>query len=166
MGFDQLVNKLITLAIEDEKKDKAQMPSFFKFERRAKDLIPNCKANAIHHREREKFHTANLEKAEAELKEKGITIEAIDPKTGFAFEGSVMSGNMQYAATSNLSQMPKFTPRIDQTMLASVERSKTKMLEHRGKAEQFEKYARAFSCAPDLLVELTVDDCHYFRLEN
>lgn len=46
----------------------------------------------------------------------------------------------------------------------TVKNAKGKMMEHRGKAEQFEKYARAFKLGPKRLLKLTIEEIHYFRL--
>src|ERR1700724_665232 len=142
LGLDVLVNKVLVALDAEEKRDKPMSPSCFKFTRKAKELIEPCRNNVKHHREREKHYTSTLETAEAMLRSKGISIEILDPRTGIAMgsEHSITSGGvMAYGATTP-GQMPKFQPKIDQELMGKVEKAKTSMLEHRGKAEQFEKY--------------------------
>lgn len=160
--------------------------------RTAGDLVAPCRKKASHHREREQFYTKALEEAEVELREKGLSIEVYDPSTGTMLShnlgslppDAIASGNINighlasgaitlsssFGNYSNApitpSNMPKFQPKVDQDMLNRVERAKTKMLDHRGKAERYEKLARAFAVNPDFTVKLSVDDVTYFGLED
>lgn len=172
MSLDKLINYVIEVARKEERRDKAMPLSDFKFERQAKQLIAPVKSCGIHHREREKFYTEQLEKAEKKLREEGVSVEIVDPKTGVSFGqmGSLVSGSIsvsQFENYTNTINLPKFQPKINQDLLQSVEKAKTKMLEHRSKAERYEKLARAFACCPtDAKVELTVEDVSFFRLES
>ena len=47
-----------------------------------------------------------------------------------------------------------------------VKNAKSKMMDHRTKAEGYERLARAFAINPNFTVRLTVDDINYFRLEG
>ena len=49
-------------------------------------------------------------------------------------------------------------------MLNAVEHAKKKMLEHRGKAEAYERYARAYACATETVIRLSIDDINFFGL--
>ena len=174
--FDFIVN---TVRKEEQRKQedaapfKAKKLCEFKAERKARQLILPAQELAIHHREREKHYTTALEEAEKDFKENGVTVEVYDPKTGMSVSaehagavssGAIQGGNISYGNFTG-GNMPKFQPRVNQDLLDKVERSKSKMLEHRNKAEQYEKYARAFACNPEMLIELTVEDIHYFLLE-
>ena len=77
--------------------------------------------------------------------------------------GAIASGALGNAGFGNVQQQ-QFQPRIDQKLLDEVKNSKGKMLEHRGKAEQYEKYARAFKIDPERLIKLTIEDIYYFRI--
>ncbi len=173
--LDQLVSHLIETARKEEanrnKKEGVMTLQSFKFEKLAKELVVPARKCAEHHRSRERHYTQELEKAEAILREKGISMEVVDPRTGFsvASVGSVCSGavSLGYEASNNPNYAPKFQPRVDQGLLGDVERAKTKMLDHGKKAEQYEKYARAFICCPpEAKIELSIEDVHFFRLEQ
>lgn len=148
---------------EDERKKDAKHYNGFYAEKKAGELVESCKKQATRCREREKYYTTELEVAEKELRDKGITMQAVDPNTGFSYvnTGNICSGAMTGVSPHNI---PKFQPQIDQGMLGAVERAKTKMVEHRSRAEVYEKQARAFAINPDFLVRLSVDDIYYFRL--
>ena len=169
MSVDRFVDFLIEKVREEERRDKPRSLSSFSFDRSAKSLIKPAQERARHHRTREEYYTRELEYAEKNLREKGISMEVIDPNTGFGYgSGSVCSGAISVGNTTNYpTSLPKFQPKINQDMLGAVERAKTKMLEHRGRAEGYEKYARAFLCCPpDMKVLLTVEDIFFFRLEE
>lgn len=161
MSLDKLINHLIDLSVNEQKEEPVYSPSGFKVFRRARDLIESCRNNAAHHRDREKHYTEKLEKAEAEFREKGVKIEVWDPSQGY-YLPHTSSGSIGSGQIGGSQQM--FQPKIDQTLQDAVKHAKTKMLEHRNSAEQFEKYVTAFSIAPETLVELSVGDIHYFRL--
>lgn len=156
---------------EEDNKQKAKnsvepvYASQFTVDKMAGDLVEPSRKKAQYHRERELEHTKKLELAEVELREKGVTTSAIDPNTGFSYSntGSVCSG-----AISNFGggKAPQFQAIIDQTLLGNVERAKNKMLEHRQKADQYAKYARAFALGRDRLVRLSIDDITYFGLDS
>lgn len=166
MSLDKLVNHLIELSLTEEHKNDPMHLHAFKVEKLARELVEPARKKAEHHREREKYYTTKLEEAEKKLKEEGITIEAIDPKTGFAVYGDIASGNIQSNFNNAGGNIPKFQPKIDQGMLGDVETAKTKMIDHRNKAEKYEKWVRAFSvCSSDTKVYLTVEDIYFFRLE-
>ena len=59
-----------------------------------------------------------------------------------------------------------FQPRVDQKLMDAVKNAKAKMLEHRDKAWQYEKYARAFALSPDTRMRLSVEEVYYFGLES
>lgn len=154
MSLDKLVENMIETVRNEERRNKAMPLNNFKFERDAKALIEPAKNCAAHHRKREKHYMSVLDDAEKVLREKGVTIEAVNNS------GSLASGSM-YGASSNLQ------PKIDSTMLEAVKNAKSKVLEHRSAAEGYERYARAFTCCPrSTQVELRLEDVYYFRLES
>ena len=126
---------------------------------KAGTLVDPSNTKAKHHREREKHYITKLEETEKELREKGVSIEAFDQQshTYHQFQGSIASGAVS-------SHSMGFQPRVDQKLMDNVTNAKSKMLEHRDKAEKYEKYAKAFSFNPDFLVRLSVEDVHYFGL--
>lgn len=145
---------------EERKLSKGISIGEFRVERTARQLIVPSRLRAEHHRERERHYTKELEAAEKVLREEGVSIEVTDPAMGTSTSfHSVASG-----AIYNPQQ--RFQPQINQTMMDAVTRAKTKMLEHRGKAETFEKYARAFACAPNVKLELTIEEVFMFQLEG
>lgn len=146
---------------EDKDSKRAINPALFYVERQAGSLVLPCEEKAKHHREREKVYTEKLEEAEKELREKGVTVEAFDPSTGsyLNFSNALASGNVTGVQQN-------FQPRVDQRMADEVRNAKTKMLEHRGKAWQYEKYAAAFSLDGEKLIRLTVEDVFYFGLKT
>lgn len=160
MSLDKLVNQLIEAARNEERAAKAQPLYQFRIIRKAGDLIKPCQQRAAHHRDREKFYTGELEKAEKKLRDEGVSVDVTDMATGISYghTGTVVSGAM--VGTSQLQA------KIDQTLLDAVKRAKSSMIDHREKAEKYEKFARAFGCCPGLEVELTVDEVHFFRLEG
>jgi hypothetical protein len=162
-SLDDIVRFMIDSAreAEERRQDRPITLHDFRVERKARQLVAPARARAEHHRGREKFYTAQLEESEKLLREKGISMEVFDPLQGFSMAGvSLTSGGIS-------SPGQQFQPKIDQTMLDAVKRAKTKMLEHRDKAEKFEKYVRAFSCARlDVKIELTVEEVHMFLLED
>lgn len=159
MSLDRLVDFMIEAAENEKNKNKAMSICDFRFERRTKELIVPSKSCARHHRKRETFYMESLENAEKELREKGVSVEVVEQ--GLApYMGNVISGSM-VTPTSN------FAPKIDQKLLEAVKLAKTKVIEHRNKAERYEKLARAFTCCPpDATLELSVEDVDFFRLES
>ena len=133
----------------------------FSVDRKAGELVEPAKKCGVHHREREKHYTTKLEEAEKELREKGISIEVYDQNTQTYMNpmNSMCSG----AITGGVSQ--QFQPRIDQKLLDNVKNAKNKMLEHREKAEKFERLARAFALAPEQVLRLSVGEIDMFKLE-
>lgn len=183
MNFDHIIvselvqNRLINEYINWKTQQSSPIAlNNFYFPRKAKELIDPARIRGQHHRKREEHYTKMLEVAEKKLKEEGISMEIIDPRTGAAQR--VESGHFASGAISSLSNIspggwtqptnvPKFQPKINQEMLGDVEKFKLKMLEHRDKAERFEKFHRAFTCCPpDTMVNLTVEDVHFFQLES
>lgn len=128
----------------------------------AKQLIEPCKAKAKRRRESEAEWTKKLEEAEKELREKGVSVELVD-HTGTinVYQNILASGCISPGYTG---QQQNFQPQVDQKLLGAVKTAKAKMLEKRGEAVQYEKYARAFSVAPDRPIILSVDDVSYFGL--
>ncbi len=172
--FDKLLEFVVTSvkAEEKAKQDKIKeaeskdfyVPrpyNFFWAECDSGELIEPCRKKATHHREREAYWTGSLEIAEIELREKGVSVEVYDQQsqTYMNMNTHVSSGGL----TGNITQ--NFQPRVDPKMLDNVKNCKNKMLEHREKAIQYEKLARAFSFNPAFRVRLTIDDIHYFGLE-
>jgi hypothetical protein len=139
--------------------DRPQALCNFKFERQAKSLIEPARKCGAYHRSRESYYVKELEKAERELRDKGVSVEVWNPEMG---------AHMTYASltSGSMGGSQKFEAKIDQKLLDAVTVAKTKMIEHRKKAESYEKYARAFNCAPEVKVELTVEDCDLFKLEG
>lgn len=165
MSIDRLVSHLIDLS-NREASSKATYLSGFTILRKAGSLIEPARKVAEHHRDRERHYTQTLEIAEKKLRDEGITVEMIDQKTGYAYQGSICSGNIAMPGGMGAQNLPKFQPKVDQDLMGKVETAKVKMLEHREKAERFEKYARAFACAPHTEVTLNVEEVHQFRLEQ
>lgn len=166
-----MVSHLIETAKKEELREKNKLMNLctLKVEKEAGTLVGPAKKCAAHHRSREKFYVKELEKAEAELKEKGVTVEAIDPRTGFAAVGAgmVASGAIAYGNNLNPSNVPRYETRVDPVLQGNVERAKNKMLDHGQKAEKFEKFARMFSVLPvKTKVELSLEDVHLLRLEK
>ncbi len=159
----------IALKEEQRLKEKPMPLSTLRFEKEARTLIQPARKCAEHHRAREQFYVKELEEREAILRERGVTMEAVDPRTGFAATnvGCIASGAISYGNIGNAGMaVPKFQARVDQSLLGDVERAKNKMIDHGKKAEQFEKYARAFACLPpNTKIELSMEDVHTFRLE-
>ncbi len=152
---------------EDEERSKDYMepvsPHAFWTTVGADTLIEPSKKKAQKHREREQEWTKRLEEAEKELREKGITVDVYDSATQTYMHTNVtpvMSGAISNVGTQ------QFQPRVDQKLMDNVKNAKNKMMEHRNKAEQYEKYARAFAFGPDREIKLTVEDIHYFGLEK
>lgn len=146
---------------EVEDKTKAIYPASFTVEVAAGALIEPSRKNGKFHREREKYYSDELEKSETELREKGITIDVFDQQSqSYMNYGVIVSGALP---SSNANQQV-FQPRVDQKLMDNVKHAKSKMLEHRGKAEQFEKYVRAFQLDRNRLIKLTIEEVHYFRL--
>lgn len=76
------------------------------------------------------------------------------------YGNSICSGAIQGGVNQT-----SFQPRIDQILLDKVKVAKNKMLDHRAKAEQYEKYARAFFLADaGIKLKLSVEDITYFKL--
>lgn len=171
MSLDKLVNHLIELSQRHDRANDPMPLGQFRFSRPARQLVGPAAEKSIHHRNRERHYTAVLERAEVEMREKGVTVEAVDPKTGVAFGPSLSSGTISHTNFDQYGNaagaVPKFEARVDRRLQEAVERAKAKMLEHRARAEKYEKYARAFACCPeDAQVELTVEDVHFFGLES
>lgn len=163
---------------EAEEGIKPLIKDFFRVDVKTGTLVDPCKTKAIKHRERETHWMKKLEVAEKELREKGISVEVFDNATGtFMNFASVASGTLRSlnettggALVSPLlnyaNSTQSFQPRIDQKLLDTVKNAKGKMLEHRGKKEQYEKYARAFSLDCERLIRLGVEDVTYFGLAS
>jgi hypothetical protein len=161
MSVERLVNLMTEFLVSEERKNKPCGLGNFTFERTARQLVGPATERAVHHRKREDHYTVELEKAERELREKGVTVEVYDQGTGtsLSYSNSICSGNVT-------GMQQNFQPKIDQRLLDLVKNAKNKMLEHRSNAERYEKFSRAFACAPDTKVTLTVEDAHFFRLEK
>lgn len=168
MSLDKLIGyalESVRAEVRKQEEKKSVRLGAFSIERKAGDLIDSSKRRAQQHREREQHYTARLGEAEKELREKGVSVEVWDPSMGtLDFSNVIASGSI--TSGSITSHGTRFQPKIDQTLLDRVKQAKTKMLDHRNKAEQYEKYARMFSCNPNGLVELSIEDVHYFRLEG
>jgi hypothetical protein len=160
MSLDKIINHIIETCQKEERRTKAMRLSEFKFERSARDLIEPSKRCAEYHRSREEHYTKELENAERNLKENGISVEVYDSRsnTYYGCTGSIVSGAM--AGTSMLQ------PRVDQKCMDAVKNAKEKMIEHRDLATKYEKYIRAFTCAPESKIELGVEDVNFFRLKG
>lgn len=167
--FDKLLDFVVTAVEQRERRkhedaQKKQTPSKdgIYAERTVGSLVTPARKQGAYHREREKFYTKELERAEAELREKGISLEAFD-----SFANAYQHLNMNTLCSGSFS-LPSQTlqPRVDQKLLEAVKSAKDKMLSHRQRAEQYEKYARMFSVCPNEVVRLSTDDVHYFRLEK
>ena len=124
-------------------------------------LIEPCKKKAAHHREREQAWTKKLEEAEAELREKGISLDVYDSTTGTYLNNNMVASGLITGVANQ-----QFQPRVDQKLMDGVRSCKQKMLDHREKAIFFEKHARAFAINPDFTVKLTIEDCHTYGLEG
>jgi len=170
--LSRLVNAVITAASSEGLRERPVPLGMFRVERRARDLLGPARKCAEYHRGRAEHYTKELEAAEKDLREKGVSVEVFDPSTGTAMSvqnamGNIASGLISAPLYGSApGQAPRFQPHIDQGLLQKVERAKTKMLDHRAKAEQYEKHARAFTCAPDVAVALTAEEVTYFRLES
>lgn len=172
MSFDKILDFVVNAVRSEErakyeKQAEAEAPTkpiymnHFYVVKRAGELVKPSKTKAEHHREREKHYIDKLAEAEKELREKGVSVEAYDPTQNAYLQGSMQ--NVTSGAMTNVNT--QFQPRIDQTLLDNVKTTKNKMLEHRSAAEQAEKWARAFSQAPEKEIRLSVEDIHYFRLD-
>ena len=148
-------------------------------------LVEPARKKGTHHRSREEHYTAKLEEAEKELREKGVSVDVFDSNTGSYLSvpyghiasgaigsgqigsiGSFCSGAMPSLTGSLNPNQHTFQPRLDQRLLDVVKNMKNKMLDHRSKADQYEKYVRAYALDPTRKVRLTVEDVHYFGLEG
>lgn len=167
--MNDLAQTIVNLALakktlEDKIADDVTKPVYLcnvKIRRKAIDLVDPCRKCAEYHRTREKHYVTKLEEAEKELKEKGITLEAVVDQTGNISYNAISSGAMGLIS----SQQGNLTARIDPKLLDAVKQAKNKVLEHQKNATQFEKYLRTFKLAPDTLtLELSVEDIAYFRL--
>lgn len=156
--------KMVDFAIESARKEeqKHKPLSGFRVVREARFLVGPAKKNAAHHREREKHYCGELEKAEVKLRTDGVTVKVWDPSKGYNLQ--TPSGGIGSGAIGNTGA--QFQAQMDQGMMDAVRNAKDKMIEHRQEAEKFEKYARAFACAPTTTIELTVEDVHLFKLES
>lgn len=84
--LDKLVDSMLLatkdaerrLREEEERNKKIFSPSQLYLEKEASSLAPSCKKCAIHHREREAHYVTELENAEKELREKGVSMEMYD----------------------------------------------------------------------------------------
>ena len=163
------LDKLVDFMIEAAKKEYQAEPNpvslgLFYIEVKARQLVKPSKDLAKHHRQREKHYTKMLEAAEKELRQKGVAVDVVDQfGSVMAAYGIIGSGAI---GSGSLSGGAKFQPKINQDMLDKVQRAKAKMVEHRDSACQYEKYARAFACAPDKVVKLSVGEVDYFKLEG
>lgn len=153
-------NKQREIQRANEKTDPLPKERFW-LDREAGSLVDPSKKKAEKHREREKHYISELEKAEKDLKENGVSIEAYDQANRIYVPGA--SGGICSGAISNV--VTNYQPRVDQRLVDNVNSAKSKMLEHRGKAEMYEKYARAFALDPKRLIRLTVEDVAYFGIE-
>jgi len=158
--MDKLINYLIEAARKEERKDNESVTlGNFRVNKKAGELIGSCRKNGEHHRKREQFYTKELEIAERVLKEKGVTVEVFDAVKGYYTQ--VASGAI---GSGGLGVQQNFQAKIDQVMLDAVKKAKDKMLEHREKAEGFERYAKAFSLNAEEIIRLSVTDIEYFKL--
>jgi hypothetical protein len=147
-------------ARESEDETKPVAPTLFFVTVLAGILVEPSRKKAERHRERERDWIKKLEDAEKELREKGVSVEVYDQNAGTYLNTAILASGAIGAQT----QM--FQPRVDQKLLDNVKHAKAKMLEHRSKAEQYEKYARAFALDKERKVRLSVEDIHYFGLEG
>jgi hypothetical protein len=161
MGLDEIVKYIVEAAKKEERRDKPVHIGNFLVTVKAKDLIVPSKNRSRHHREREQFYTKELEIAERNLREKGVSLEYYDEIKGYHV--SVTSGAIGSGSLSAASKQA-FQPKIDQTLMDNVKRAKEKMLEHRGAADGFDQYIRAFSLNQEQEIVLTPADVKYFNL--
>jgi hypothetical protein len=145
---------------EQESRTRPLVPSQFWIVVQAESLVGPSKKKAIHHREREKVWIEKLQEAEKDLREKGVSIEVFDQQsqTFSNFSGSLVSGAIGSTAQN-------FQPRVDQKYMDAVKNAKEKMLFHRNKAVDYERYAIAFPLDPLREIKLTICDIDYFGLE-
>lgn len=164
--FEFLVNSIRQQEVEKlrqaDNPRNAITPQLFKVDKQARELIKPCERCALHHRTRETHYIRKLEEAETKLRAEGVSVDVFDSTTGTYMNpaNAICSGNVTGALTQ------QFQPRIDQRMLDDVKNAKAKMLEHRGKAEQYEQYLRAFRQAPQQWLRLNINDITFFRLEE
>jgi hypothetical protein len=129
----------------------------------AGSLIPTCKKKAHHHRNREKVWIDKLAEAEKKLREEGVDLDVYDTASQtYANYSNV--GHLASGAIGSYTQ--QFQPRVHPVLLDACKNAKTKMLDHRTKAEGYEKWARIFSVAPERKLRLTGNDIDYFGLES
>lgn len=121
-------------------------------------LVAPCQKKAAHHRTREKFYVERLEVAEKELREKGVSMEVFDSAVGG------YANTLTYLCSGSIAPTQNFQPRVDQRYLDAVKWAKAKMLEHKGKAETYEKYAVAYSFNPTFSLKLDVEAINFYGL--
>jgi hypothetical protein len=173
MMLDKLLDFVVSSVRAEEKARQEKIDEAAKFDlsvprpaghywcvKKAGELAAPCAKKAAHHRSREEHWTKRLEEAEKELREKGVSVEVYDSasQTYMNPTGSLISGAMTGAAIQN------FQPRVDQRLLDSVKNCKAKMLEHRSKAENYEKLARAYRVNPEFSLKLNVEEVTYYGL--
>lgn len=96
---------------------------------------------AEHHRSRWQFWQAEIDKADRDLREKGVEMREM-PVTGGQ----------------------RIQPMFDPQRVARVEECRGKINEHEKKALEYEAYVRFLELQGTGLVELDVDDITYFGL--
>lgn len=162
MSIERLINHLIDRDREKEKDRKGPMPlCSFRVTRTSKDLVRPATERAVHHRNREKFYQGELEKAEVELKEKGVTVEAVEQAQAMLTASSLASGSVFGPSSATATLQAKIDPKL----LDNVKKAKAKVHEHKEKAERYERWARAFALQQDIILDLTPEDAEFFRLE-
>lgn len=130
---------------------------------KAGHLIEPCKKKASHHRERERYWCKQLEEAEKELREKGISLDVYDSKSStYVGPAMICSGALFSGSVSAPHQT--FQPRVDQKLLDNVKNCKNKMIEHRDKAKEYEELAVGYSYNPEFTFALGVKDIVYYGL--
>ena len=114
----------------------------WRFEFTTDVLLPAAQKKLAHHRERHETWTARLREAEAELKEKGVSLK----------EHAVSGGEMRHEAV------------IDYTYQQRVNECSEKMHKHARSVERYERWERAFQLNPEKSLQLDVDDIEFFGL--
>lgn len=121
----------------------------WKFPAQGSALVGPARKCLDHHTERLAFWTAELDKATAELREKGITIRELP-------ESYALGGTMSYRGDQSVE--------INEHISTRIRECKTRGQVHQQQRDEFDRWVRAFEAHPNATYELDIDDMNFFRI--
>lgn len=168
--MDRIINLILAgYEAELKRRDKNEdrmYPATFQIEILAGKLVGPTRRRFEHHKARESHYQEQLNEAEKELREKGVSIEVTEDPQRPGTYNICVSGSMGGQQSLAGSENAKLQAVLDPKLLEAVKKAKGKVIHHLKEKTFFENQLRAFRLAPpDLKLTLTTTDIDRYKLE-